>query len=733
MNAASNAAVENVRGITSGDLVVERRAEIRRHVADRTSSGTEALVPPSDDGNRVRRHDLPRDSGSPASAGPRHLVLRGVGGGGRLADGIRDRFATGSLVLNSSHRRARHRSSFRRIACTLLWFAFIGAAAAAPIPVEELVHGFSAAIGYEISPDGRHVLRRRLGTADLKVFPVGDGGEVGEPFDLARHRMWLPVWSRDGERLYGIGSRDKRLVGLEVDPARRGAHVREIPLPGLVGRVVAAGRHPAEDGLLLLRAYRRGAESVLRCALDGSGCTDVADSSDGSEGWRSIVDETGRPAVRHRFSGNGLEFQSRLGEAWTAVGEMPVDRTIAPLTPVDSEGWGLALSNVTTDTMSLVRWNARTLEERVVAAEPDADLRIALLSEAGEPLATTSFPGYPRTTALHPAVERALELVRAHHPGPAILNVTTATADLDRFVVEAFDEVHARVAWLVSLPEGTVEEIERSSAGRRYGPDFSPTRAVRVPARDGLTLPSLLTVPLGASESGPPPLVLMVHGGPWLFYRWTFDPLAQLLASHGFAVLKVNYRGSAGYGNRFREAAVGELAGRVQDDIEDAFEWAVREGFADRARLVLLGDSFGGFCVLRAMIRGRLPVRAGVVLSAVVDTEAMVDENTFSDEGRALWSKYLGTGDAQEMKRILREVSPLRHADRIRAPVLFVAGNADRVVQSRHAATLAERLRERGRIAELLSFPGEGHAITRPENLVEAYRTVVGFLRRHLD
>ena len=156
----------------------------------------------------------------------------------------------------------------------------------------------------------------------------------------------------------------------------------------------------------------------------------------------------------------------------------------------------------------------------------------------------------------------------------------------------------------------------------------------------------------------------MVHGGPWLFYRWTFEPLTQLLASRGYAVLKLNYRGSAGYGSRFREAAVGELAGRVQEDVEDAADWAEREGHGDGSRLALLGDSFGGFSVLTAMIRGRVRVRAGVVMNGVVDTEAMVDENTFSAEGRALWAKYLGTGDADEMRRILREVSPLRHAGR---------------------------------------------------------------------
>ena len=122
-----------------------------------------------------------------------------------------------------------------------------------------------------------------------------------------------------------------------------------------------------------------------------------------------------------------------------------------------------------------------------------------------------------------------------------------------------------------------------------------------------------------------------------------------------------------------------------------------------------------------------------MVLNGVVDTEAMVDENTFSAEGHALWAKYLGAGDVDGMRRILRGASPVGQVDRIRAPLLFVTGNTDRVVQSRHAAALVGKLRERGRTAELLSFPKEGHSITQPANVINTYRAMVGFFGRHLN
>ena len=626
----------------------------------------------------------------------------------------------------------RH-SAFRRLllgclAAALLGLRF-GAAPAAPIPVADLVEGFNPAIGYSLSPDGRYALRIDRRSPGVELFPVDENGVVGEPVELGRHRMGIIVWAQDGSRLYGIRYRKRTPLVLAVDPARPRAKPREIPLSGISGRVFLASRHPNRDDRLVLRTYGREGRDIWSCGLEEAGCESV---SSGGGSWWSILDRDGRSAARYRFTGGVFEFQARVGREWKAAGEMETDRLFNPVTPLDAKGWGLALSNHTLDTVSLVRWNAPTLEERPVFTTPEADIRFVLFSPANEPLAAMSSPGYPRTAALHPAVERGLELVRARHPEPAQVNVSAADAAPERFVVEVIDEVSARTTYLVSLPRGTVDAFDRSPAGR-FREDFSPTRAVRIPARDGLSLPALLTVPRDREGSGPAPLVLMVHGGPWLDYDWRFDPLTQLLASRGYAVLKVNYRGSAGYGNRFREAAVGELAGRVQEDVEDAADWAVREGHGDGSRLAVLGDSFGGFSVLTAMIRGHMPVRAGVVLNGVVDTEAMVDENTFSPEGHARWAKYLGTGDVDGMRRILREVSPVRHAGAIRAPVLFVTGNADRVVQARHAKTLAGELRKRGQVADLLAFPREGHSIVRPANVVKTYRAIIKFLDRHLN
>ena len=132
--------------------------------------------------------------------------------------------------------------------------------------------------------------------------------------------------------------------------------------------------------------------------------------------------------------------------------------------------------------------------------------------------------------------------------------------------------------------------------------------AVRFPARDGLELPGYLTLPVGV----PPrnlPMVLLVHGGPWIQDGWGYHPEVQLLANRGYAVLQVNFRGSIGYGRRHLTAAVGEFGRAMQDDLVDAVDWAVTQGYADPARIGIYGPLLRGLRRPRRDHRDPRPVR----------------------------------------------------------------------------------------------------------------------------
>ena len=126
---------------------------------------------------------------------------------------------------------------------------------------------------------------------------------------------------------------------------------------------------------------------------------------------------------------------------------------------------------------------------------------------------------------------------------------------------------------------------------------LAPMTPVTITSRDGLDLHSYLTLPVGIEPKGLP-LVLLVHGGPWARDSWGFNPEAQLLANRGYAALQVNFRGSTGFGKAFTKAAIGEFAGKMHDDLIDAVDWAVEEGYADRDRVAIFGGSYGGYAAL---------------------------------------------------------------------------------------------------------------------------------------
>jgi len=192
------------------------------------------------------------------------------------------------------------------------------------------------------------------------------------------------------------------------------------------------------------------------------------------------------------------------------------------------------------------------------------------------------------------------------------------------------------------------------------------TTAFSITARDGLKLPSYLTLP--RSFAGAPiPVVLIVHDGPWSRVGPGFDPLHIWLASRGVGALSVNFRGSSGFGKQFAEAGHREWSGAIQDDLIDASLWLIEEGIADPDRLVILGEGFGGYSVLAALAATPEFFAAGIAIDPIVDLTAMAD-GLAGERERALFSAMVAPLDDAAQLALL---SPINHIDSIVQPLLI--------------------------------------------------------------
>jgi dipeptidyl aminopeptidase/acylaminoacyl peptidase len=249
-------------------------------------------------------------------------------------------------------------------------------------------------------------------------------------------------------------------------------------------------------------------------------------------------------------------------------------------------------------------------------------------------------------------------------------------------------------------------------------------------SRDGLTIEGYLTLPPGSS-GGPMPMILNVHGGPWVRDGWGYDPEAQWFANRGYACLQVNYRGSTGYGKEFLNAGNKEWGGTMHDDLVDAVRWAVESGVADPERVAIYGGSYGGYAALAGATFTPDLFRCAV---DIVGPSSLI---TLINSIPPYWKPLLATfhervGNPDTEEDFLKSRSPLFFVDRIRIPMLIAQGSNDPRVKQAESEQIVAAMKEKGIDYEYLLFEDEGHGFVRPENRLKFYAAAERFLAKHL-
>ena len=254
--------------------------------------------------------------------------------------------------------------------------------------------------------------------------------------------------------------------------------------------------------------------------------------------------------------------------------------------------------------------------------------------------------------------------------------------------------------------------------------------AIKFQARDGLLLHGYLTLPPGRGRKNLP-LIVLPHGGPQTRDVWGYDPDVQFLASRGYAVLQVDYRGSTGYGDGFFKSGLRQVGTGMQQDITDGVRWAIRQGFADEKRIGIMGGSFGGYSALMGLALEPDLYRCGISIAGVTDWVELIKEKAEMFPQSYGYNLSL-VGDPKRDLPALNAISPVHLVDRIRAPVLIIHGRDDPAVPYTQARLLVSALEKAGKPYELMSKYNEQHGLRDFNNRVEMYRQVEAFLQKHL-
>jgi dipeptidyl aminopeptidase/acylaminoacyl peptidase len=255
----------------------------------------------------------------------------------------------------------------------------------------------------------------------------------------------------------------------------------------------------------------------------------------------------------------------------------------------------------------------------------------------------------------------------------------------------------------------------------------------RFTARDGLSIPVLVTHPPGHA-GGPRPAVILVHGGPWVRgTHWQWEPIAQFLASRGYVVIEPEFRGSEGYGFRLFRAGWKQWGLAMQDDVADATNWMVQQGLVDPKRICIAGASYGGYATLMGLVRYHELYQCGIEWVGVSDINLMYSPawSHFSEEATNYSMPRL-IGDPVADAQQLKDTSPLEQAAKVRRPLLMAYGAADRNVPIKHGTDFRDAVSRTNKDVEWVVYTEEGHGWRMLETQVDFWTRVEKFLDRYL-
>jgi dipeptidyl aminopeptidase/acylaminoacyl peptidase len=539
----------------------------------------------------------------------------------------------------------------------------------------QLTHGDVPSIEPRWSPDGRHVffLRDEGGNENFGFWRASVDSGDARPFAVAKGAARRSLeFSPDGSRLACISNEGGGAFQVWT-MASDGSGARQ--LSSGTEPVMLARWSPVDERIGVARMSEGGASIA------------VVDAGSGEE--RTIARTGGFPSTL----------------AWS-----PDGATLACNDDVDGRATVVLVNVSSGRTRALVRseWEpegcAFSPDGRAVAYTLNRDGNFDLVLQDLE-------AGTVRVANVGDGIHAAPEFMPDGRSVVAIVSGATQPPDL----------------WRIPLDGGQPEPVTDSVPADVPRESLTPARVVRYPSAGGASVPALLYAP--PTTGTPRPAVVFVHGGPTAQHTNTWYPVVQYLASHGFAVLAPNYRGSTGYGAAWRDAAVRDWGGVDLADVVAGAEYLAREGLADPQRIAVMGASYGGYLTLMALASAPEAWGAGVSLVGIADLRTLYATTRESD-ARPYLEQQIGTpGDNPQLYDAR---SPIRLVERIRAPVLLLQGANDPRVPLSEAETMAERLRAAGRSCELKVYPDEGHGFMHTANRLDSMRTALAFLRRHL-
>ncbi|MEW4448591.1 S9 family peptidase [Qipengyuania sp. JC766] len=609
---------------------------------------------------------------------------------------------------------------------------------AAPLIPRDALFGNPTRAAGRISPDGNWLswLAPRDGVLNVWLAPADDP-DAARPMTSATDRpIQSYFWAPDSKSLLYIQDKggDENFLLYGVDIAS-GAETDLTPFENTRVQMVGTSETVRDKVLVGLNNRDPRFHDVHLLDLN-TGELSLVQQNDGFAGFMADDNLDLRMAIRPNTAGGMDYFPIVDGQ----IAQEPSDSTgLADSLTTSPAGFTTDgktmywIDSRDRNTAALYAEDVATGQRTLIAENEKADIGGAMTDPKTGEIEAYSFT-YLTTewTALDPDVKASLDFLDSRLDGE--FGVSSRTEQDDKWIVWNDPLVTPTKTYLYDRTAGTLTEFY-TSRPELEGAPLQPMQTLEITSRDGLILPSYLTLPPGTDTDadGIPeqavPMVLMVHGGPWARDGYGFNSSHQWLANRGYAVMSVNFRGSTGFGKDFISAGDLEWGKKMHDDLIDAVDWAIEKGIAPADKVAIMGGSYGGYATLAGLTFTPDKFACGVDIVGPSNLETLLQSiPPYWEPLIAQFHERMGNPNTEEGLAMLKERSPLYKAGEITKPLLIGQGANDPRVNQAESDQIVAAMKESDIPVTYVLFPDEGHGFANPANNIAFNAVAENFL-----
>lgn len=603
------------------------------------------------------------------------------------------------------------------------------------IPLEDFFRN-SEKTSYSISPDGKYFSYMAPYEKRLNIFVQAVGADSATRISNETERDIAGYfWANNGRILYlkdTGGDENFQLYGINLDGSDARAYTA---IPGVRTQII----DPLEeiDSLIIIGINQRNPQvfDPYRLNLETGEMTMLAENPGNIQGW--MTDHDGKLRVAYAIV-DGINTQILYREteqdAFKPVLTTSFKDEVSFETFTPDNKLVYATSNLGRDKAALVIIDPATGQETEELYANDLyDVAGVGYSDAKKRITSTGYEG-PKGIVRHffdKEAEDSFNKLQKQLPGYNIGTTASNKAE-DIKIIYAGNDKTRGAYYVYDVNADKLTKIADLAPWIK-AEEMASMIPVNYPSRDGLNIEAYLTLPAGYTLENAKnlPVIINPHGGPWARDSWGYNPEVQFLANRGYAVLQMNFRGSTGFGRKFKELSYKQWGQTMQNDITDGVEWLIGKGIADSTKIAIYGGSYGGYATL-----------AGVtytpdLYACAVDYVGVSNLFTFLNTIPPYWKPMLDmmyemVGDPVKDSLMLATYSPALNANLIETPLFVVQGANDPRVNKAESDQMVEALKARGVEVDYMVKDNEGHGFHNEENRFELYRAMEQFFDRHL-